>query len=180
MMEVYSENSENSFSNYKYDWKSIDFIPFDRYNNDIRFFSISNLKRLPSDFNTTEEEIIWYVRSLNAAQMNYHAFTSKVRQWVAFTPLIFLIAVFIILGVLSAWEIIDLDFSTYVTIYLFISWGCVLWAWCMYKSSILDRLLNIFYREDFFPPEMPNVDRLLSYCLMDYIKEHSNKNDIKK
>ncbi len=178
MMEVYCGNSGNSFSNYKYDWKSEDFIPFDRYNNGIRFFSLSNLKRLPADFNTTEEEIIWYVRSLGAAQMKYRAFTSKVKQWVAFTPLGILIAAFIILGVLSAWELIELDFSMYVTIYLFISWACVLWAWCMYKSPILDRLLNIFYIEDFFPPEMPNVDRFLSYCLMDYMKENTNKNDI--
>lgn len=74
MMEVYSKNSGNSFSNYKYDWKLVDCIPFDRYNNDIRSFSLSNLKRFHSDFNLTEE-IIWYVIYLSAVQTNYRAFT---------------------------------------------------------------------------------------------------------
>ena len=141
-------------------------VLFDRYNWDLRNMPDLQTVLDPSDYNTDEEEVEWYVNQIIVAQSKYHFFCDKIEKRVAFAPIVLWMVGIIVWGVLMGWEILPISYKLYGFMLLIGSWLCILWALAVYKFSFVANILRVFYREKFFPPIMPNVERFLSYCFM--------------
>ena len=142
------------------------YIPFDRYNWDLKIEPDIQYILNPSDYNTTYAEVNWYVKEIIKAQSNYHAFATKTVTRIAFGPVVLWLFFLIIIGSLMGWGYIDISLSLFSILLLIVSWIWILWAIVIKRSSFVDSILRVFFREKFFPPAMPNVERFLSYCFM--------------
>lgn len=142
------------------------YVPFDRYNWDLRLDQDIQYVLNPLDYNTTHTEVSWYVKEIINAQFNYHAFATKIVKRIAFGPVVLWFLFIIVIGALMGCGYIDISPSFFGFLILVVSWIWIMWAIVIMKSSFVDSILRVFFREKFFPPAMPNVERFLSYCYM--------------
>lgn len=150
------------------------YIPFDRYNWDLRSLFLEHKIQLelnPLGFSTTKEEVDWYINALLDAQIRYNSFHTRWEQRIILGPLITYIILIIIVGVLIGWFHIIMAYSTYIICSMVGFYIVVLWGWIAYKYKLADKFLANHFREMFYPPIIPNIESFLSCCFMEKFKK---------
>ena len=151
-----------------------DYIPFDRYEANVSNYKLATIdykydnrfNMNPTDYNVTEEEVEWYLKSIDKAQKQNKQYIQqmKVRTSV-FVSIVIVLLSFLLEKVFNSdpyWYLGAIVASVVFIpiILLFFIWG----------NSYFNRWLKYIYRDMFFPPIQPNIERFLSIY---QTKEHN-------
>lgn len=145
-------------------------IPFDRYNWDLKYLfeEYEIQKELdPVNFGTSKEEVDGYIYAIMDAQRRYNFFHRKWEQRLICGPLIFFIVLSLIFGVIIGCFHVIMPYNIFIICTMAGCYIFALWWWIADKCKIVDKFLNRHFQKMFYPSELPNVERFLSYCFME-------------
>ena len=145
-------------------------IPFDRYNWNLKTLFLEYQIQEVLDtlsYGTSKEEVDWYINALMDAQSRYSVFHRKWKQRIVCGPLIVFIILSIILGVIIGCFHVIMPYNIFIICTMAGCYIFALWWWIAGKCKIVDKFLNRHFQKMFYPSELPNVERFLSYCFME-------------
>ncbi len=135
-----------------------EFVPFNRYRDNLRIHYIDTDRNKidPLDYNTSVEEIEWYVNSLLTAQKENDKYIQKVKKRLSYLCVFFFIAFCFYT---------EKIFNTDPLWYIGAGFACIIFTpiilLIIWQSSKLDKWLRYIYRDMFFPPICPNIESFL-------------------
>lgn len=156
------------------------FLPFDRYEANVSNFKLATIdykydnrfNMNPADYNVTEEEIEWYLNAIEKAQKQNAQYVKQKKVYIS----IIVSVVIIILSFLLE-KMFNSDPYWYlgaiVASLVFIPIALVFFIW---GNHHFDHWIKYIYRDMFFPPIQPNVERFLSIYQKKEAEYYESKN----
>lgn len=143
-----------------------DFKPFDRYNANIGWYRSASsdykcenrANMIPNDYNTSEEEIEWYLNALEKAQKLNAQYIESAKTRIS---IIVAIAIIVISFLLE--KVFNTDPLWYIgALVASIIFVPIVLIFFVVDNRKIDKWLKYIYRDMFFPPVQANVERFLS------------------
>ena len=143
-----------------------EYIPFDRYEANVSNYTLATIdykydnrfNMNPTDYNVTEEEVEWYLKSIDKAQKQNKQFIQQMKVKISvFVSIAIVLLSFLLEKVFNSdpyWYL-----GAIVASVVFIPIILIFFIW---ENSSFNRWLKYIYRDMFFPPIQPNVERFLS------------------
>lgn len=156
------------------------FLPFDRYEANVSNFKLATIdykydnrfNMNPADYNVTEEEIEWYLNAIEKAQKQNAQYIKQKKINISIIVSILIIALSFLLE-----KMLNSDPYWYlgaiVACLLFIPIALIFFIW---GNNRFDRWIRYIYRDMYFPPIQPNVERFLSMYQTKEAEYYESKN----
>ena len=154
-----------------------DFRPFDRYNANIGLYRSASsdykcenrANMNPNDYNTSEEEIEWYLNALEKAQKQNAQYIESAKIRISIIVAITIIVISFLLE-----KVFNTDSLWYLgALVASVVFVPIVLIFLVADNRKFDKWLKYIYRDMFFPPVQANVERFLSIYEMK-IKEYQN------
>jgi hypothetical protein len=158
------------------------FIPFDRYEANVSDFKLAAIdykyenryNMNPADYGVTEEEIEWYLDAIGKAQKQKARYINQIKKNISvITSIAIILLCFILEKVFNSdpyWYL-----GAIVASVVFIPIILLFFIW---ENRHFNQWLKYIYRDLFFPPIQPYVERFLSIYQtrqVEYYKERNKR-----
>lgn len=155
------------------------FIPFNRYHANISHYNRSvtydykpenNYNMIPSDYNTTEEEISWYLNALAKAQKQNALYIKSAKKRISILFSLITIAICFLLE-----KVFNTDPLWYIGALVASAIFVPIVLLFVFENNKFDKWIKYIYRDMFFPPLQANVERFLSIYGMKQLEYYEKK-----
>lgn len=156
-----------------------EYIPFDRYEANVSNYRLAAIdykydnrfNMNPADYNVTEEEIEWYLKTIDKAQTQNKQYIQQMKVKISV-----FVSISIVFFSLLLEKVFNSDpywfLGAIVASVVFIP---IILIFAIWENRYFNRWLKYIYRDMFFPPIQPNIERFLSIYQTKEVEYYENQ-----
>lgn len=156
-----------------------EYIPFDRYEANVSNYRLAAIdykydnrfNMNPADYNVTEEEIEWYLKTIDKAQTQNKQYIQQMKVKISV-----FVSIAIVFFSLLLEKVFNSDpywfLGAIVASVVFIP---IILIFAIWENRYFNRWLKYIYRDMFFPPIQPNIERFLSIYQTKEVEYYENQ-----